>query len=144
MVCLHLGLSTASGGITASIVLAGDPKQLPAVTKSTIAAKMGFSTSFMERLFTKPLYQRHPLTGRFNPKYITQLVKNYRSHPDILHIPNVLFYHDTLEAAAPNETTDWFIRSKLLPSENFPIIFKHVEGSCKRSGQDFRYAFFKF
>lgn len=145
-ICLNcfpvLGLSTLSGGIGASIVLAGDPRQLPAVTKSTFATKMGFSTSFMERLFTKPLYRHDPLTGQYNQNYITQLVKNYRSHSAILHIPNVLFYHNTLEAAAPHQITDWFIGSKLLPSENFPIIFKNVEGFCKRSRTDFRYTQF--
>lgn len=133
------GLSTVSSGIRASIVLAGDPKQLPAVTKSTFAMKMGFSTSFMERLFTKPLYRRHPSTEQYNQKFITQLVKNYRSHSAILHISNMLFYEQKLEAAAPIENIDWFIQSKLLPSENFPIILKNVQGYCKRSQSDFRY-----
>lgn len=134
-----LGLSTVSNGIASSIVLAGDPKQLPAVTKSTFATKMGFSTSFMERLFTKPLYQRHPITRQYNQQFITQLVKNYRSHSAILHISNVLFYDNKLEVAAPIDCCDWFLQSKLLPAENFPIILKNVQGSCKRSQADFRY-----
>lgn len=128
-----------SNGITSCIVLAGDPKQLPAVTKSTFATKMGFSTSIMERLFTKRLYQRHPITGQYNQKYITQLIKNYRSHAAILNIPNALFYENKLQAAAPIEITDWFIQSKLLPSGNFPIILENVQGYCKRSQADFRY-----
>lgn len=136
---MRLGLCTSFNGITSSIVLAGDPKQLPAVTKSTFATKMGFSTSFMERLFTKPLYQRHPQTGKFNQTFITQLVQNYRSHAAILHIPNMLFYDNKLEAAAPDDAIDWFIQSKLLPNKNIPIILHNVRGHCKRSQADFRY-----
>lgn len=29
-----------------------------------------------------------------------QLVKNYRSHATLLHLPNALFYNETLQAAA--------------------------------------------
>lgn len=101
--------------------------------------KMGFSTSLMERLFAKPLYQRHPSTGQYNQVYITQLVRNYRSHAAILHISNALFYENKLKATAHADVTDWFIQSKLLPSRNFPIILKNVLGYCKRSPSDFRY-----
>lgn len=132
-------MSSLSNGITSSIVLAGDPKQLPAVTKSTFAMKMGFSTSLMERLFEKPLYQRHPTTGQYNQKFITQLIRNYRSHANILHISNALFYENKLQATAAADVTDLFIQSELLPSQNFPIILIDVKGQCKRSRTDFRY-----
>lgn len=144
--------------IHSSIVLAGDPKQLDAVTKSRYAIKLGFKMSFMEHLFNRRLYQRDPETGDFNQKYITQLVKNYRSHSVILHIPNDLFYENKLQVEASSgllisnmfnvrnmknknlftENTDWFIDSKLLPSQKFPIIFKSVQGFCKKSTEDFR------
>lgn len=55
----------------------------------------------MEQLFEKRLYKRNPATGEYNKKYIMQLVKNYRSHPAILDIPNKLFYDGKLEAKAP-------------------------------------------
>lgn len=93
-------MCTSPGQIHSSIVLAGDPKQLDAVTKSKYADRLGFKTSFMEQLFKRKLYQRHPQTGTFNPKYITQLVKNYRSHSAILRMPNTLFYENKLEAKA--------------------------------------------
>lgn len=83
-------------------MLAGDPKQLDAVTKSGYAAKLGYKTSFMEHLFERQLYKRNSATGNYNKMYITQLVKNYRSHPAILHIPNVLFYDNKLQARAPS------------------------------------------
>lgn len=94
------GLCTSKDKIHSSIVLAGDPKQLPAITKSKMAQQMGFSTSLMEHLFKEPLYQRDPLTRKYNSKYITMLVKNYRSHPKILRTPNKLFYDNALIASA--------------------------------------------
>lgn len=81
------------------IILAGDPKQLDAVCKSSNAARLGFKVSLMERLINKPLYSRGP-SNEYNPKYITQLVRNYRSHVAILHAPSHLFYDDTLESEA--------------------------------------------
>lgn len=95
------GLCTSPSQVNSSIVLAGDPKQLDAVTKSGRAAKIGYKTSWMEHLFNRPLYRPNMRTGKYNPKYITQLVKNYRSHSAILHIPNTLFYENKLQAAAP-------------------------------------------
>lgn len=81
--------------------MAGDPKQLNAVCKSDIAGKLGFKTSLMERLFNRPLYEKHPMTGKFNPRYITQLVQNYRSGEAILHVANRLFYDGALISRAP-------------------------------------------
>lgn len=97
---ISTGLCTLENQIKSSIVLAGDPKQLDAVTKSGNAAKLGFKTSFLEQLFNRALYKPNPLTGQYNRRYITQLVKNYRSHPAILQIPNCLFYENKLEAKA--------------------------------------------
>lgn len=91
-----IGLCSTQNEIHANIVLAGDPKQLDAVCKSTFAAKLGFNISLMERLFKQPLYMNEPETNKSNPKYITQLLKNYRSHAAILHIANALFYDNTL------------------------------------------------
>lgn len=78
----------------------GDPKQLDAVTKSKWSIEMGFKTSLFERLFNLPLYKRDACTGQFNQQYITQLIRNYRSHRAILKIPNELFYENTLQAMA--------------------------------------------
>lgn len=46
----------------------------------------------------KKCYFHHPLLKRRNPKFINVLTKNYRSHPEILTIPNQLFYGGVLEA----------------------------------------------
>lgn len=95
-----LGLCTSKKNVHSSVVLCGDPKQLSAVTTSKCAVKMGFRKSFMEYLMEQRLYQRDPVSNEYNPKYITQLVKNYRSHHTILEVPNILFYQSTLQAKA--------------------------------------------
>lgn len=46
------------------------------------------------------IYSRDAKTRKFNNKYITQLVCNYRSHPAILEVPNRLFYENVLKAKA--------------------------------------------
>lgn len=154
-----------------SIILAGDPKQLDAVTKSANAAELGLKTSFMEHLANMPRYKKHEKFG-YDSRYITQLVKNYRSHAAILRFPNTMFYGSSLQALAPPgivqltvncfeigrfisnwhylnfnwipyfcfvEITDWYKNSNLLPSKQFPIIFKSVNGRCQSSYQDTRY-----
>lgn len=161
---IQIGLCSIRNDIRSKIILAGDYKQLDAICKSNTAAKLGFKISFMERLINRPLYQRHPATNTYNPKYITQLVQNYRSHKGILDCPNDLFYDGTLIAKAPksiskkfkfnaseflfsflsfkliSDETHWFIGSDILinPDENFPIIFKAVNGTCKQSENNIR------
>lgn len=54
--------------------------------------KFVLGTSLLERLYktNKNLYDN-------NPAYITKLVNNFRSHRDILEIPNELFYDNELQ-----------------------------------------------
>lgn len=93
-----LGLCSEKSQIKSRIVLAGDPKQLDAVTKSKYALKFGFNKSLMQHLMERRCFQPHPITKRFDPNAIVLLTKNYRSHEHILHIPNELFYESRLEA----------------------------------------------
>lgn len=152
------GLCTSPKKVHAKIILAGDPKQLDAVTRSPRAKQLGFQTSWLEQLCSTNLYSRNATTNKFNECYITQLVKNYRSHPQILSIPNELFYENKLQpiAAESNssiafiihcifitefsfcsfdfaEDTNWYINSKYLPSKQFPIVFRSVQGNCQQS-----------
>lgn len=131
------GLCTSVGQVHSNIVLIGDPKQLDAVTKSDWSTEMGFKTSWFEQLFNTTLYKRHETTGEFNSTYITQLVKNYRSHRAILRIPNQLFYENSLEAIvtpgnsnhnqfSPNSFSQIF-RDCLKNSEiKLPGFFPHI------------------
>lgn len=93
-------MCTSQKKIHAKIILAGDPKQLDAVTRSDRAKELGFQTSWLEQLCKTNLYSRNNLAGQYHEGFITQLVKNYRSHPQILKIPNELFYDNTLEPMA--------------------------------------------
>lgn len=56
--------------------------------------------------------------NKYNPKYITKLLNNYRSHPSIIHISNKLFYENELVAKVAKDN------EKI----KFPVIFHGVEG----------------
>lgn len=81
-------------------MLAGDVQQLPVKTRSNLAREMGFSKSLIEELCETFLYSRNEETGQLNNMFITQLMKNYRSHPDIVRIENELFYKNAMQPLA--------------------------------------------
>ena len=78
-------------------LLTGDPHQLGPVVMTDVARSVGHDKSMMKRLIEFPLYERDK-GGEFNKKFIIQLVKNYRSLPELLEVPNKLFYELKLEA----------------------------------------------
>ncbi|XP_066587433.1 probable RNA helicase armi [Prorops nasuta] len=81
------------------IVLAGDPQQLGPVVQSKLAQHYGFGESFLTRLLQQYPYQKDPEgfeTG-YDPRLVTKLLINYRSLPEILELPNKLFYDSELE-----------------------------------------------
>ncbi|KAJ8713908.1 hypothetical protein PYW08_007528 [Mythimna loreyi] len=83
-----------------ALVLAGDPHQLGPVVISRNAHNLGLGTSLMERLKkTCPLYS----DARSDPNYIVMLRNNFRSNPDILEIPDKLFYKGQLRALAKED-----------------------------------------
>ena len=71
------------------VVLAGDPMQLRPVVKSLQAQFLKLPISMIERLMDFDLYKRDA-RGIFNSRYVVQLTKNYRSHPQLLKVPNEL------------------------------------------------------
>lgn len=64
--------------------------------------EMGYNMSWLTHLSRKLLYSRNEQTGNYNESFITYLSKNYRSHPQILHIPNELFYEKEMQSLAKN------------------------------------------
>lgn len=76
-----------------------------------------------------------PQTGKYNSAVITKLVRNFRSHRDILKIPSELFYNSDLVPVADPAKTEQFITWKELPKPGFPIIFEGVVGVDQRDGQ---------
>ncbi|OQR95699.1 RNA helicase [Thraustotheca clavata] len=102
-----------------SVLLAGDPMQLGPVVKSSSACNYGLDISLMERLIQRPIYQS---------THKTKLLRNYRSHQDILKVPNALFYEDELTYHAPS-TVNSFLGWRQLPNKSCPLIFHGITGS---------------
>lgn len=78
------------------IVLAGDPEQLGPVILSSYATKFGLSKSLLRRLMQLDVYKRDVLNKQFDPRLVTQLVRNYRSIPSIMTVYSQIFYENTL------------------------------------------------
>ncbi|KAL6265201.1 hypothetical protein P5V15_005285 [Pogonomyrmex californicus] len=114
----------------AQIVIAGDPYQLgPIVRCKEIEHLLG--RSMLERLMNDcDLYKRH--NGKYNPNYITKLIKNYRSHENLLYVSNKQFYKKELEIFGGADTKMALNWSRL-PNKNFPMIFQEVLGQEERS-----------
>ncbi len=121
-----------SDGEPPAIVLAGDPKQLGPIIRSSIAKSFGLEKSLLERLHQR--LEAENLEN--NTEIMTKLIRNYRSHPTILKCPNERFYGGDLMASA-----DPFVNKNLeqwehlpKPKSKFPIIFHGVQGEDKREG----------
>lgn len=122
-----------SGDPGGQLVLAGDPRQLGPVLRSPLAQRHGLGYSLLERLLTyNSLYKKDP--EGFNTQFITKLLRNYRSHPDILYIPNKLYYEQELEAYANVMDRERFCHWEGLPRKGFPIIFHGVMGKDEQEG----------
>ncbi|XP_045490449.1 RNA helicase Mov10l1 [Pieris rapae] len=110
------------------LILAGDPQQLGPVCISRDAKERGLGTSLLERLRTTytNMYES-------NPDYITMLVQNFRSDPDILAIPNKCFYGNNLKALAP---LDPLSKTSILglPGGDSAVIFHAVNSREQRMG----------
>ena len=91
--------------------------------------------SLLERLITRPVYARDARfagSGHYNPSVLTKLVHNYRAHPDLLALPNKLFYQNELVASADPTLTYSLSEWEYLPCQRVPIIFHGVEGKDER------------
>lgn len=85
-----------TGNPGGQLVLAGDPRQLGPVLRSPLALKHGLGYSLLERLLAyNSLYKKGP--NGYDLQFITKLLRNYRSHPTILDMPNQLYYDGELQ-----------------------------------------------
>ncbi|KAL7884849.1 hypothetical protein AOLI_G00076190 [Acnodon oligacanthus] len=126
-----IGIAGLLRAETGQLVLAGDPKQLGPILRSPIAIKYGLGLSLLARLMTKnPLYRKGE-TG-FNTRYVTKLLRNYRSHKSILKIPNEMFYDGELQPFADEFSTSLYCNWEHLPKRGFPVIFHGVPGKDER------------
>ncbi|XP_037676848.1 RNA helicase Mov10l1-like [Choloepus didactylus] len=133
---IPLGLISSTRG---QIVLAGDPMQLGPVVKSRLATAYGLNVSMLERLMSRPAYQRDENafgdSGAYNPLVVTKLVKNYRSHSTLLALPSKLFYHEELEVCADPKIVNSLLGWEKLPRKGFPLIFHGVKGNEMHEGK---------
>lgn len=87
---------------TGQAILAGDPMQLGPVCISKQAKTFGLTDSFLERILERFPYSRDiegfPHTCGFDPRLITRLIYNYRALPQMLELPNKMFYNSDLRA----------------------------------------------
>lgn len=116
------------------LILAGDPRQLGPIITSDICKKYGMSISYMERLAGRDVYGRASVEKGYPPELLTKLVRNYRSHPSIMKLPNELFYDDELIMCGDKLSTHSLARWEHLPQTGFPIIFHAVHGENLREG----------
>ncbi|XP_022081467.1 putative helicase MOV-10 isoform X2 [Acanthaster planci] len=118
------------------VVLAGDPKQLGPILRSPLAIEHGLGLSLLERLMTESSpYQRQEEEPRYDSRVLTKLLRNYRSHPAILKLPNQMFYENELEVHADEMVRNSLCSWSKLPQKDFPILFHGVEGKDEREGQ---------
>ncbi|XP_059188616.1 putative helicase mov-10-B.1 [Centropristis striata] len=120
------GLLDAESG---QVTLAGDPKQLGPILRSPFAIKYGMGVSLLERLMNDPLYGKDE--GVYNNRFVTKLLRNYRSHPAILKVPNERFYDGELKCCA-DEARNMYCNWDDLKKQGFPVIFKDVNGIDQR------------
>lgn len=116
------------------LVLAGDFHQLGPVCLSPIAKSHGLSTSLLQRLSERKLYQRR-LNSKtkeyfYNEKYITKLNQTNRSDLKLLKVNNEMFYDNEL-------TSNVKTSAKLLNyfGVKRPIIFEPIKGFEKQEEQ---------
>eukprot|EP00040_Diaphanoeca_grandis_P035093 m.219666 g.219666 ORF g.219666 m.219666 type:complete len:1197 (-) comp33300_c1_seq1:100-3690(-) len=118
----------SQGGL---LVLAGDPKQLGPIVHSKLATTFGLGKSYLGRLCELPVYAPDQL-GDFDPCVLTKLVHNYRSHPDILELPNRLFYNNELIVSADESSRNELCKWEHLVTQGVPLIFNGVIGKDER------------
>lgn len=115
------------------LILAGDPKQLGPIVTSDLCRKFGLDVSYMERIANRQVYTKDS-SNQLSTLLITKLVRNYRSHPSILKLPNELFYGAELVAAGNPLKTHDMTRWEYLPNKKFPILFHATRGENVREG----------
>ncbi|KAJ4843442.1 putative RNA helicase sde3 [Turnera subulata] len=114
------------------VVLAGDPMQLGPVIYSREAETYGLGKSYLQRLSESEFY----CDGDEN--YVTKLKRNYRCHPDILHLPSNLFYKGELIACkdSTDDSTSLLSLVNFIPGKNFPVLFFGIQGCDEREGNN--------
>jgi helicase MOV-10 len=97
---------------------------------------MFVETSLLERLMMScDVYARKPMLTPYDNRLITKLVRNYRSHPAIMFLPNRLFYDGVLQPHADKLIRESLCQWEHLLQKGFPIVFHGVEGEDMREAR---------
>lgn len=111
-------------------VLSGDIKQLGPILISRLGNIFEYNSSMLERLLTtQSFYKRTygPEGDEYDPKFVTKLKINYRSHPSILKLYNDLFYEGELEAAVDEDKS---LEAQLLAYKTENVLWKNTNRKC--------------
>lgn len=113
---------------TLNLILSGDHKQLGPVLQSQRANEWGLGLTLFERLLQRKCYQVEE-DGSYNASVQTRLIRNFRSHPEIVSLYNNMYYEGHLRTEAPMEIVCRFHNWFYLPNATFPIMFHSVFGT---------------
>ena len=80
----------------------------------------------------KPTTSSSSLSAAYDDRLVVKLLRNYRSHPDILHIPNHSFYEGELIPDADEAARTILCSWPELPKRGFPLVFHGVVGRDER------------
>ncbi|XP_076162633.1 putative helicase mov-10-B.1 isoform X2 [Ptiloglossa arizonensis] len=123
-------LTSSKNDLHAQIIIAGDPYQLgPVIHNKKIEHLLG--KSMLERLLECEPYQK--VENKYNSRYITKLVRNYRSRKPIIHISNKLFYDNELLCYNISNINKLALDWSEISNKTFPILFLGVDGNEKRN-----------
>ena len=127
-------------GPDGQLVVAGDPKQLGPVVHHALAKEYGLGLSYLERLMERAIYQKDDRRtsagfGRYDARVITKLVRNYRSHRDLIELPNSLFYDGDLVYCGDPMTVNSCARWEGLPTAGVPLLWHGIIGKDCQEGK---------
>lgn len=78
----------------------------------------------LKRLSSSPLYQNKTnKTKSYDRRITCRLRNNYRSHPDLVGMPNALFYNNEMRCCIPNIGKNIEYDAKKVPN-NFPFCLR--------------------
>ncbi|KII91314.1 hypothetical protein PLICRDRAFT_104992 [Plicaturopsis crispa FD-325 SS-3] len=113
-----------------NIILAGDNKQLGPIVRSSMANSLGLKESYLSRIMALPIYDLGPDSNRGTT--IVKLVQQWRSHPAIMAFSNDNFYDGELEPCGDPVVTHSLLRSSVLATPGFPVVFHGIVGRDSR------------
>ncbi|PSN29852.1 hypothetical protein C0J52_25288 [Blattella germanica] len=127
------------------VILSGDPEQLGPVcvtsqtqliTSKTEGNPHPLEMSLMERLMKTCYLYSQRRDGTYDDRYIVKLCRNFRSHPQVLILPNRLIYENMLVACCGSETEFDTVKNLMKdPKLNQSVIFHGILGQEKREGR---------